>query len=68
MITRINCDTTGNVLIGMDVLKEFDFHCGQSRKTGKYIFIGCLKDELTIEYLNALKNHFGYESGEQNVE
>lgn len=56
----VNYDRTSNILIGMDILKEFDFHCGISETTGKYIFLGCLKRNITQEYLNALQMHFGY--------
>lgn len=56
---RITCDTTGNVLLGMDILSKFDFHCGISSLTGEYIFLGCLKDRLNQSYLTALREHFG---------
>lgn len=55
----ISCDTDGNCLLGMDVLKDFDFHIGTSRVTGKCTFIGCLRDSISSEYLNALDEHFG---------
>lgn len=56
----VNYDRTSNILIGMDILKNFDFHCGISEMTGEYIFLGCLKRNLTQEYLEALRRHFGY--------
>lgn len=56
---RITCDTTGNVLLGMDILSKFDFHCGVSRLIGRYIFVGCLRDKINPAYLMALKEHFG---------
>ena len=56
---RITCDTTGNVLLGMDILSKFDFHCGLSRVTGEYIFLGCLRDRIEPAYLSALREHFG---------
>ena len=49
----VSCDTHGNVLLGMDILKNFDYHCGDSFvedrdnniNRGDHIFIGCLKIE-----------------------
>lgn len=49
-------------LLGMDILKYFDFHIGVSNITDKCTFIGCLKDKITNEYLDALYAHFGYVS------
>ena len=57
---KISCDTEGNILLGMDVLKHFDIHIGVSNDTGKCTFIGCQKDKLNNEYLDALFTHFGY--------
>lgn len=57
---RVNYDRDGNSLLGMDILKDFDFHIGVSRVTGKSTFIGCLKDRINSEYLDALYQHFGY--------
>lgn len=56
----VNYDRTSNILIGMDILKDFDFHCGTSLATGEYLFIGCLKNNITQDYLDALHSHFGY--------
>lgn len=53
-----NCDN----LLGMDLLRHFDFHVGVSNVTGKCTFIGCLKDRINKEYLDALLTHFGYVS------
>lgn len=50
----VNYDRTSNILIGMDILKDFDFHCGISKMTGEYIFLGCLRDNISQEYLSAL--------------
>lgn len=59
-VTGISCDTVGNVLIGMNILKNFDFHCDVSRITEEYIFLGCLKNEINSKYLEALETHFGH--------
>lgn len=56
----VNYDRTSNVLIGMDILKDFDFHCGESRRNGEYIFLGCLKDQISMEYMEELYKHFKY--------
>lgn len=65
---RVSCDTNGNVLLGMDILKDFDYHCGNSLvdddenriNKGDHIFIGCLKTDMNEEYLEALKKYLGY--------
>lgn len=56
---RVNCDTNGSILIGMGLLKYFDFHIGKSKKNGKNVFIACVKKHITSDYLNALEEHFG---------
>lgn len=56
----VNYDRTSNILIGMDILKDFDFHCGESRENGKFIFLGCLRQEINSSYLDELYRHFGY--------
>lgn len=56
----VNYDRTSNILIGMDILKDFDFHCGESEWNGKYLFLGCLKEKINLEYLSELNKHFGY--------
>lgn len=56
----VNYDRTSNILIGMDILKDFDFHCGRSKVNGEYIFLGCLAEQINSEYLGALYQHFGY--------
>lgn len=56
----VSCDTDGNVLIGMDILSKFDFHCGFSRQLNSNIFVGVLRDqEDKSDYYRALKYHFG---------
>lgn len=57
---RVNYDREGNSLLGMDILKDFDFHVGVSQITGKCTFIGCLRDRINDEYLTAILQHFGY--------
>lgn len=64
----VSCDTSGNVLLGMDILKNFDYHCGDSLvndknnsiNIGNHIFIGCLQNDINEEYLEALKRYLGY--------
>ncbi len=56
----VNYDRTSNILIGMDILKDFDFHCGKSEENGKYIFLGCLKEKINQDYFDTLYQHFGY--------
>lgn len=58
-VIRINYDRTGNILIGMDILSLMDIHMGTDRKSGEYVLMGCLKDNINIEYREALRNTFG---------
>lgn len=56
---RVSYDRIGNILIGMDTLERLDIHIGESKVTGKQIFIACLKDKITEEYIGELERHFG---------
>lgn len=64
----VSYDRTSNVLIGMDILKHFEYHCGVSLiedvandiLEGDFLFIGCLKDHITKEYLVAVEKYLGY--------
>lgn len=65
---RFNYDRPTSVLIGMDILQMLDIHIGASLvedtendiKKEDTIFIGCQKDNITPEYLEALERYFGY--------
>lgn len=54
---RINYDRTGNILLGMDILKDWDIHIGII-DTGETIFLGCPKEQINDEYLQELENTF----------
>ncbi len=55
----INFDRTGNILIGLDILKQFQIVIDTSVVTGKHTLIGCLKNqEDKDEFYKALKRHF----------
>ncbi|MDE7311647.1 MAG: hypothetical protein K2N87_08555 [Eubacterium sp.] len=56
----VNYDRTSNILIGMDILQDFDFHCGKSIDNGEYLFLGCLRNDISQDYLDELYKHFGY--------
>ncbi len=57
---RVSYNRQNNILIGMDVLQLFDFHCGYSRVLDNYIFIGVLRtQEDKSDYYKALEEHFG---------
>ena len=43
------------ILIGMDILKDFDFRCGESEWNGEHLFLGCLKENINSDYLNELQ-------------
>lgn len=61
----VSCDTQGDILIGMNILKIFDIHIGLSKICGKVVFLGCLKSNITSEYLFQLEKHFGYTTMER---
>ncbi|MCR5788777.1 MAG: hypothetical protein K6G83_02720 [Lachnospiraceae bacterium] len=54
---RISYDRTGNILIGMDILKRLDIHIG-TIDTGQTVLIGCRKGMLTQGYRNELNRLF----------
>ena len=53
----INYNRKGNILIGMDILKDWDIHIG-TIDTGETIFLGCPKDQINDEYLQELEDTF----------
>lgn len=55
----LNYDRKGNILIGMDILKDWDIHIGVSKETGKSLFLACPVKNKSEEYLDTLKRHFG---------
>lgn len=65
---KVNYDRYNHGLIGMNILKHFDFHCGYSKILNNYIFIGVLKtQEDKSDYYRALEEHFGILSDSKNV-
>ena len=58
----LNYDRKGNILIGMDILQNWDIHMGISRKTGKNTFLASPKAVISQEYVEALEKHFGMRS------
>ncbi len=56
----LNYDRRGNILIGMDILQNWDIHMGVSKVTGKNILLASLKDNICKEYVEALSKHFGF--------
>lgn len=55
----VNYDRDSSSLIGMDILKDFDFHCGKSLKTGEFVFLGCLCSKICSDYTKALQDELG---------
>lgn len=55
--TYVNYDRSGNILIGMDILEQWDIHTGKN-KNGDYIFLGCPYDQINDEYVLELENTF----------
>ena len=54
---HVNYDRSGNTLIGMDILKDWDIHIG-TIDSGETLFLGCPKDQINDEYLQELENTF----------
>lgn len=40
-VIYVNYNRRGNILIGMDILQYWDIHMGNSRITGKKLFLAC---------------------------
>ncbi|MCI9305214.1 MAG: hypothetical protein HFI28_01875 [Lachnospiraceae bacterium] len=57
-IIGINYDRTSNILLGMDILKDWDIHIGKSAVTGVITFLGCPKNEINPGYIQALEEEF----------
>ena len=57
---KVSYDRTGNILIGMDILKDWDIHMG-TVTTGETIFLACPKERLNNEYFEQLDKLFGIE-------
>lgn len=57
-IVSVSYNRTGNILLGMDILKDWDIHIG-TIDTGETIFLGCPKDQLNEDYLTELEKDFG---------
>lgn len=62
---KVSYDRTGNILIGMDVMKDWDIHIGKT-KTGDTIFLACPYDQLNDEYYKELNRLFG--TGDKIIE
>lgn len=60
MSLKVNYTRTGNILIGMDILKQFDIHIGPDR-TNKNIstLMACPLTNITDSYLLGLEESFG---------
>ena len=56
---RVTTQTTGNILLGMDIMKDWDIHIGKDINTHETLFLACPYNSINDEYLTALENHFG---------
>jgi len=52
----INYNRQGNILIGMDILSNWDIHIGRNRNNGKVMLIGCPRELIEEEYINIIRN------------
>lgn len=56
---RVNYDLNGNILIGMDILNDFDIHISKSIITGKTTMLACPLNQINDSYIQALVSEFG---------
>lgn len=54
----LNYNRSGNILIGMDILKDWDVHIGSINKNETY-FVACPKDKIGEEYNSEIYHLFG---------
>lgn len=54
---RVNYKRSGNILIGMDILKTWDIHIGND-ESGETIFLACPYNQINDEYLLELERTF----------
>ncbi|MCI8567200.1 MAG: hypothetical protein HFI39_12960 [Lachnospiraceae bacterium] len=67
---KINYDSKGVSLLGMNILKKFEISCGKSLVNDigneiykdDYIFLGRVKEDKDIEYIDALNRYFGIDN------
>lgn len=57
---KVTTQTTGSVLLGMDVLKNWDIHVGRDRNSDNILLLACPLDNINKDYLNEIHNSFGY--------
>lgn len=55
---RVNYDGVGNILIGMDIMKDWDIHIGTTSGNETF-FLACPKSSLNDEYYFELNRLFG---------
>lgn len=56
-IVHVNCDTTGNILVGMPILSKLNIHLGYSSITKSDVLIGCFRNVIHPAYHTALEEH-----------
>lgn len=54
----VSYDRSGTILLGMDVLKDWDIHIGKSVISDRIVFLGCPRDRINPQYLEALEKEF----------
>lgn len=55
---RVTTATSGNVLLGMDLLSRMDVHIGESKILKNTLLLACPNNTMCDEYLLNLENHF----------
>ena len=54
----VNYDKECSNLIGMNTLKDWDIHIGKSVISDRIVFLGCPRDRINPQYLEALEKEF----------
>jgi hypothetical protein len=54
---KLSYDRTGDILIGMDILKDWDIHIGNT-EIGETVFLACPNNQLNDEYYKELNRLF----------
>lgn len=55
---RVTTRTDGNILLGMDIMKDWDIHIGKDVNTEEILFIACPYNKINNDYLLTIDRHF----------
>lgn len=65
---RVTPYSTGNILLGMDILKDLDTHIGIDKESGKTILLSTqYENNDNIDYIKNLELHLGYTKNQKSA-